>query len=199
MALDLGLVESVDKLLAETKDCDVGLLVAAAGFGTSGNLIKADLENELNMIDVNCKTVLAMSYHYGRMFAEKKRGGIILMSSLLGFQGAPNTANYAATKAYVQSLAEGLYYELSSYGVDVLASAPGPVGTGFAARANMQMGATATPEEVGAATLAALGHNITVRPGFLAKFLGYSLCTMNRWGRIKVIKMIMGGMTKHQA
>jgi hypothetical protein len=37
-----------------------------------------------------------------------------------------------------------------------------------------------------------------VRPGFLAKFLGYSLNTMNRWGRIKVIQMIMGGMTKHQ-
>jgi uncharacterized protein len=180
------------------KDLDVGLLVAAAGFGTSGALIKARLDEELNMLDVNCRSVLAMSYYFGRMFADKKRGGIILFGSLLGFQGAPQTANYAATKAYVQTLAEGLHYELKLYGVDVLATAPGPVGTGFAARANMQMGATATPAEVAKSTLAALGHNITVRPGFLAKFLGYSLNTMNRWGRIKVIQMIMGGMTKHQ-
>ena len=52
-------------------------------------------------------------------------GGIVLMSSLVAFQGVPRAANYAATKAYVQSFAEALRLELKPLGVDVIASAPG--------------------------------------------------------------------------
>jgi short-subunit dehydrogenase len=40
------------------------------------------------------------------------RGGIVLLSSIVAFQGAPNAAHYAATKAYVQTLSEGLHVEL---------------------------------------------------------------------------------------
>jgi uncharacterized protein len=44
-----------------------------------------------------------------------------------------------ATKAYVQSLAERLHHELAPQGVDVLSVAPGPVQSGFGARAGMTM------------------------------------------------------------
>jgi short-subunit dehydrogenase len=59
------------------------------------------------MIDVNCLAVAALAHHFGNRFAKAGRGGLVLMSSLLAFQGVPGAANYAATKAYVQSLAEG--------------------------------------------------------------------------------------------
>ena len=65
---------------------------------------------------------------------------------------------------------------------------------GFGARARMTMGQAANPNQVARATLAALGRQITVRPGFLAKLLGWSLLTLNRWGRIRVLKLIMQGM-----
>lgn len=116
------------------------------------------------------------------------------MSSVVAFQGTPMSANYAATKAYVQSLAEALRHELRPSGVDVVASAPGPVASGFAARARLRMAHAATPEVVARATLAALGRRATVRPGGLSKLLGWSLATAPRALRVVIMGRIMGGM-----
>ncbi|UPT68195.1 MAG: SDR family NAD(P)-dependent oxidoreductase [Sphingobacteriales bacterium JAD_PAG50586_3] len=120
------------------------------------------------------------------------------MSSMVAFQGVPYAAHYAATKAYVQTFAEALAVELKPYGVDVLAAAPGPVKSGFSSRANMKMDLALTPEQVGVPILKALGRKTTVLPGFLTKLLVYSLRTVPRWGKIRIMKMVMGGMTQHQ-
>ncbi len=90
----------------------------------------------------------------------------------------PYSANYAATKAYVHSLAEALAAELKLYGVDVLAAAPGPVSSGFEERANMKMSMSLKPTQVGAPILKALGRKATVLPGVLTKFLVHSLRTV---------------------
>ena len=195
---DLGQIAGVEEVVRETADLDVGLLAASAGFGTSGPLLDAALDEELAMLDVNCRAVLALTHAFGNRFAARGRGGIVLMSSIVGFQGVPLTANYAATKAYVQTLAEGLRLELAQQGVDVLASAPGPVASGFARRADLRMGQALTPTHVGQATLDALGRRTTVRPGWLSKLLGYSLATLPRAGRTRVLSAVMRGMTKHQ-
>ena len=110
----------------------------------------------------------------------------------------PRAAHYAATKAYVQTLAEGLHIELAARGVDVIASAPGPIHSGFAARANMRMGFALKPEDVAQGTLNALGRKMTVRPGWLSKFLEAAL-KLPRVLRVRIMKLVMGGMTKHQA
>ncbi|MEM7193149.1 MAG: SDR family NAD(P)-dependent oxidoreductase [Pseudomonadota bacterium] len=106
VGLDLSDRAAVDQVADVTRALDVGLLVACAGFGTSGPLIDADLEPD--MIDVNCTAVLALSHIFAKRFVRQGRGGMILMSSLFAFQGVPRAAHYAATKAYVQTLAEGL-------------------------------------------------------------------------------------------
>jgi short-subunit dehydrogenase len=95
-AADLGDPAAVQ---AATSDLEVGLLLAAAGYGTSGAFIDAPLELECDMVDVNCSAMLAMSWHFARRFAARRRGGLVLMSSLLTFHGVPRAANYAATKA----------------------------------------------------------------------------------------------------
>ncbi len=149
---------------------------------------------------MNCRAVVSLTHHYGNLFRNQKRGGIILFGSLVGFQGAPRAANYAATKAYIQTLAEGLRVEMKPFGVDVLSVAPGPVHTGFATRAKMNLGNGAEkPEVIAKGALAALGRRATVRPGFLAKFLGYSLSTAPRFIRVMIMTAIMGGMTKQQS
>lgn len=196
--VDLTQPAGIDVLLRAADTRDVGLLVAAAGFGTSGPLIEGDLKEELEMVDVNCRAVLALSYAFAHRFTEQRRGGIVLMSSLLAFQGVPRAANYAATKAYVQVLAEGLRRELRGAGVDVTASAPGPVHTGFAERAHMRMGMALQPAGVARATLDALGKKTTVRPGWLSKLLEGSLSTLPRFARTRILEAVMGGMTKHQ-
>jgi len=190
---------AVEATRSATTALDVGLLVAAAGFGTSGLFLDHELDDELAMIDLNCRAVAALTHAFGRRFVARGRGGIVLFSSIVAFQGVPRAANYAATKAYVQSFAEGLRQELAPRGVDVIASAPGPIRSGFGARANMQMGAALSPEVVATVTLAALGRMSTVRPGWLSKLLGWSLALLPRWGRTQVLTAIMAGMTKHQA
>jgi hypothetical protein len=195
---DLTHDADVERVIAATKDIEVGLLVASAGFGTSGAFIASNLEQELNMLTVNCRAVLIMTHHYGQVFARRKRGGIVLLGSLVGFQGVPNAAHYAATKAYIQSLAEGLHVELSPQGVDVLAVAPGPIDSGFASRANMQMQLSAKPDTVAAEALAALGRHTTVRPGRISKLLELALTLLPRSRRVHMMGRIMGDMTRHQ-
>jgi short-subunit dehydrogenase len=196
IAVDLATRSGVEELVDRTRDLDVGLLVASAGFGTSGPFVDAKLAEELEMIDVNCRSVAALSHAFGRRFVVRKRGGIVLMSSLVAFQGVPRAANYAATKAYVQSFAEALRLELKPLGVDVIASAPGPIRSGFAARASMTMGLAQTPRDVAGATLTSLGRHGTVRPGWLAKFLEAALMFLPRWGRVRMMGVVMAGMTK---
>lgn len=195
---DIALEAGIGTVEAAARDLDVGMLVAAAGFGTSGPFLESSLETELEMLDVNCRAPLRMSLHFGRRFAGRGRGGIVLMSSLVGFQGTPNAAHYAATKAYVQTLAEALHAELAPLGVDVLASAPGPTNSGFASRAGMRMGAALEPADVARSTLEALGRTATVLPGPLTKLLTYSLAPLPRRARVGIMGRVMGNMTKHR-
>ena len=188
--VDLGDAHSVSRLIYQTKDVDIGLLAACAGFGTAARFLDIDLETELNMIDVNCRAVFALT----RVFAGRGRGGIVLMSSLAAFQGVPNAANYAATKAYIQTLAEGLHADLAAHNVDVIVAAPGPVGTGFAVRANMKMGKVAQPDMIARQTLDALGQKTTLRFGLHVKLL---FSTLPRWARTVFMGNIFAGFTKH--
>lgn len=198
VAVDVGQRGAVDAIVLATKDIEVGLLAAIAGFGTSGPFIVGPVDRELDMIDVNCRAVVELTHHFARRFAGQRRGGLILMSSLVAFQGVPRAATYAATKAFIQTFAEGLRLELSGSGVDVIACAPGPVRSGFEARADMRMGAAASPATVARGTLDALGRRTTVRPGFLAKFLEASLLPLPRLARSRIMAIVMGGMTRHQ-
>ncbi|MEL6844256.1 MAG: SDR family oxidoreductase [Bacteroidota bacterium] len=198
VAADLGRSEGIEQVKLQTADKTVGLLIASAGYGTSGVFDQSEIEDEINMLRVNCEALMVMTHHFAGRFVKQERGGIILLSSMVAFQGVPYSAHYSATKAYVQSFAEGVAEELKPYKVDVLAAAPGPVKSGFEARANMKMSMALTPAQVGVPILKALGRKRTVLPGFLTKFLVYSLRTVPRWGKVKIMKLVMGGMTEHQ-
>lgn len=203
LALDLAAHDAAARVDEATLELDVGILIAAAGFGTSGPFVDNARENELEMVDVNCRATADFAHRFGKRFAQRGRGALVLFSSIVAFQGVPLSANYAATKAYVQSLAEGLRVELRAHGVQVIACAPGPVHTGFAKRAGMVLGNAATPEEVARAIASALRPTRlragTIRPGFLAKLLGFALSTLPRWGRIRVMTLIMRGMAQRDA
>ena len=198
VACDVSETEGINKIIQSTQGLNIGLLVVSAGFGTSGNFIDSALQAEINMLKVNCEALLSLAHYYSQQFVQQKRGGIIFMSSMVAFQGTPYAANYAATKAYVQTLAEALAVELKPKGVDVLAAAPGPVESGFSQRANMSMSMYMTPEQIGVPILKALGRKSTVLPGFLTKLLVYALRTVPRWGKVKIMAKVMGGMTAHQ-
>ena len=62
----------------------------------------------------------------------------------------------------------------------------------------MKMNMALTPAQVGVPILRALGRQSTVLPGFLTKYLVYSLRTVPRWGKVRIMKQVMGDMTAHQ-
>jgi uncharacterized protein len=194
IAADLSDPEAVAQILGRTEGQPIGLLVASAGFGSTGPFLAQDVASEVNMVDVNCRSVVELTHGFATRMAAQGRGGVVLFSSVVGFSGAPFSSTYAATKGFVQSFAEGLAVELRPRGISVLSVAPGPVGTGFAARAGMQMGHAETPETVARVSLSALRRGGTVRPGFLAKLLGWSLALLPRWGRVRLLGQIMKGM-----
>jgi short-subunit dehydrogenase len=195
--LDLGHTDAAKILDEMTTNLDVGLIVSNAGFGTSGNLLDSRIDIEKNLIDLNCRSLMELSYIYGQKFAKKKRGGIILISSLLGFFGTPGSANYAASKAFVQSFGEGFHSEMKRHNVDVLTVAPGPVHTGFAEKANMNFILALNPENVAKDSINALGKKITLLPGFLTKFLYFSLQSLLiRNLKIMILGLVMKPMIK---
>lgn len=196
---DLSKIENVTKLTTEIDHLPIGIAVMNAGYGTSGKFIHSDIEQEVNMLDLNCKALLVLTHYFAQKMAEVKQGAIVLMSSMVAFQGVPNAAHYAATKAYVQTLGEALALELRPKGVDILCAAPGPVESGFSERANMQMGKALKPQDVGVSIIQSIGKKTTVLPGWLTKVLVYNLRMVPRWAKIRIMGKVMAGFTQHQA
>ncbi|MDP3404103.1 MAG: SDR family NAD(P)-dependent oxidoreductase [Brevundimonas sp.] len=196
IAADLSTLEGIEAVRRATADLEVGLLVAAAGFGTSGLFLDADAATEREMVQVNCLAVLDLCRHFAPAMARRGRGGLVLMSSLVGRQGTPYAVSYAASKAWVHVLAEGLNAELKSSGVDVIACAPGPVRSGFAERAGLRMGLADRPRDVARPTLSALGRKRLIAPGPVSKLLTWSLATAPRPLRGRILGGVMRGMAK---
>lgn len=194
---DVSESSGIEKIIQASQNLEVGLLINNAGYGTSGLFVDSSIHIEKNMLRVNCEAVLLLTHYFSQKFKQQQRGGIIFLSSLVAFQGVPYAAGYAATKAYIQSFAEALSVELKPYGIDVLAAAPGPVASGFGERANMKMNAALKPSQIGVPILSALGKQRNVIPGRLSKVLVYSLRTVPRFVKIRIMKMVMGGFTKH--
>lgn len=162
---DLSQSADIQQLIEATLDLDIGLLVPCAGFGTSGEFIHSDISTEINMLRLNCEAVLILTHHFVQVFKNRKRSGIILMSSLVSFQGVPYAGHYAATKGYGQSLSEALAIELRPYHIDVLAATPGPVESGFGERANMKMDLSQQAADLAIPIIKALGRQSIVVPG----------------------------------
>lgn len=193
IAGDLSAPGTVADILARTERTPVGLLVASAGFGSIGPFLSQDAATEASMVDVNCRSVVELTHGLASRMAKTGTGGVVLLSSIAAFSGAPFSATYTATKGFVQSFAEAIAVELRPRGISVLAVAPGPVDSGFASRARMHVGRAETPETVARVALAALRRGGTVRTGFLAKLLGWMLVITPRWGRVRIMEQIKKG------
>ncbi len=147
----------------------VGLLVNNAGYGLFGPFTELDAADQATMIDVNCRAPAALA----RMFAPDMKargcGGIIFVASTAAYQPTPYMATYAATKSFDLFMAEALWAELADHGVEVLALSPGHVRTRFQARCGDPIrnppGGVATPDEIVATALSALGRKPSVIHG----------------------------------
>ncbi len=135
ICLDLCREESYTayRQLLESETPNVRLLVNAAGFGKFGSAGNIPLEDDLKMIDLNCKALVAMT----RLTLPYMTAGshILQLDSLSAFQPVPYITTYGATKSFVLSYSRALNRELKGTGIRVMAMNPGWVKTEFFAHA----------------------------------------------------------------
>ena len=133
--LDLSLESSFHDFsqLLEKEQPDVKLLVNAAGFGKFGSFERVSLEEDMKMVDLNCKALLAMT----RITLPYMHAGshILQLDSLSAFQPVPYITTYGATKAFVLSYSRAMNRELKSKGIRMMAMNPAWVKTEFFAHA----------------------------------------------------------------
>jgi uncharacterized protein len=163
VALDLSKPDAPARLFeeAQKRGLTVDMLINNAGFGSFGDFSKADLERELNMIDLNIKALVGLTYRFLPPMRERRQGAIINVASTAGFQAVPFMATYAATKAFVLSFSEALWEENRPHGVKIMALCPGVTDTNFFEAARGQKPparAAQSPEDVVDVALRALAR-----------------------------------------
>lgn len=125
---DEAAFEAYSQLLAEEQP-NVRLLVNAAGFGKFGSFRNIPLKDEMRMIDLNCKALVAMT----RLTLPYMAAGshILQLDSLSAFQPVPYITTYGATKSFVLSYSRAMNAELKKQGIRMMAMNPGWVKTEF--------------------------------------------------------------------
>jgi uncharacterized protein len=129
VTLDLAEPTFLDSLRRTTDGVDVGLLISNAGTATANELVRWDgrvLERDLA---VNTTAHLKLAHHFGGRLASRRKGGILLVSSIAGLQPIPYLASYSASKSFVTVLGESLHAELRPLGVTVTVLIAGPTDT----------------------------------------------------------------------
>jgi short-subunit dehydrogenase len=133
LALDLSQRGAAAEVHAFTKQHGlvVDFVVNNAGFGKTGRFLESTWEYDESMLNVNVRTL----HHLMKLFlpemVARNEGRILNVASAAGFRPMGNFAAYAATKAYVLHLTEGVHAELADTGVRVSALCPGLTRTEF--------------------------------------------------------------------
>ena len=140
VAMDLSEADAPARLFEETqkRGLEIDFLINNAGFGSMGDFSDLELARELNMIDLNVRSLVELTHRFLGPMRARKSGSIINVASTAGFQAVPFMATYAATKAFVLSFTEALAEENRPFGVKLLALCPGVTETNFFEAAKIQ-------------------------------------------------------------
>lgn len=118
---------------------DIDILVNNAGFGARGAVVDLPLNRQIEMMQVNMRTLVELTRRLLPGMVQRGWGGVLNVASSASFQpGGPYMAVYYASKAFVLSFTEGLAEEVADTEVNVTCLAPGPVDTEFGAVAGVE-------------------------------------------------------------
>lgn len=135
LPLDLQKKEDLEKLKKELEECcpTISLLIHSAGFGIMGRIEELPLEEQTEMVDVNCRSVVELTTLVLPYMEEN--GQMIYMASSAAFLPQPGFGVYAATKAFTLSYVRCLRAEMRYKNLRITAVCPGAVKTEFFNRA----------------------------------------------------------------
>jgi len=199
--VDLSDIAAISRLHARLRDRGIAIdiLINNAGHGLQGAFADTPLAGALAMVQLDIASMTAVTHVFARDMRERRRGKILLVASMLAYQGIENFAVYAAAKAYVLRLGEALHRELKPAGVTVTALCPGLSATGFAQSAQMEVTPllkllTMKPAPVVSAGIRALqAGRMSVVPGFANKFLVAFTWATPRWLHQAAMSQAMNG------
>jgi uncharacterized protein len=156
---DLSRPNAAEKLAG----IEIDILMNNAGFGVHGSCWQADLQKQLDLIQVN----VAALTHLTRLFLpgmiERRRGRIMNVASVAAFLPGPYMAAYYASKAFVLSFSLAVSQECRGTGVTVTAVCPGPTQTEFFARAGINDAPIVSGQMMTAAAVARIGYNAMLK------------------------------------
>ncbi|MCK0069427.1 SDR family NAD(P)-dependent oxidoreductase [Kordiimonas laminariae] len=205
VAMDLVQVGAAQALYNSVNDLNVSLLIASAGIDEMGPFLEKDYADLGRMLKLNVDVPSELAHLFGKNMAANnthgnKRSGIILVSSLFAYQGIPNFAAYAATKAYILTLGEALTAEMKSSGIDVLTLSPGLTSTPFAAGLKLNAALLPMipqrPETVARTGLRNLGRKMSVVSGLLNKLYAWENRLIPRSWPVHLFGFLIGNAMK---
>jgi len=189
MSYDLSDLKQVELLYQDCRAYQVVGLVNNAGYGLYGYFDEIDLDEELNMIDLNIKSLHMLTKLFLRDFMASNEGYLLNVASTAAFQSGPVMASYYASKGYVLQLTEAIAHELQTKKSKVKISVlcPGPVDTNFQQRAHIKTASKKLPTATEVAELAAeklLEGQLLIVPGFKNRLLlFFNRFIPRKWGR----------------
>lgn len=150
LAVDLSAPAAAQEVLdwCAQNNYPVSVLVNNAGYGLVGTFDAYPLEQHLNMLQLNCATLIQLTYLFLPQLKLQPRAHILNIGSSAAYQAVPYLSLYAATKALVLRFSRGLRYELRKTSVKVTCVCPGATDTQFNVRANVGPKAMKTAEKV---------------------------------------------------
>jgi short-subunit dehydrogenase len=142
----------------------IDILINNAGFGATGAFPAPSLDRQSEMIDLNIKALVEITAAFLPQMLTRKKGRILNVGSLAGFQPGPYMSVYYASKAFVNSFSEALHEETKGTGVTCTVLAPGPVHTEFGKISKMDTSRIFKTPTVSAAEVAKVGY-LAMRSG----------------------------------
>ena len=171
LVLDLASPKLAETLSNATADFEVGVIVYNAAFVPVASFLELEDDALDQLLHVNVQGPVRFLRALLPSMRERRRGAVVLMSSLAGMQGSPRIAAYAASKAFNTVLGESLWWELREHGIEVVVSCAGAISTPRYLKSTERIApGTMTPDEVARETLDALGKGPRVVPGALNRF-----------------------------
>jgi short-subunit dehydrogenase len=126
---DLSEPEGVELVARRLGSKHYDLLINNAGAGLYGRFAELSLDDQLRMMRLNMQSVTVLSHAYLRQ--AKPGDALVNTASFLAYAPLPGAAAYSATKAFVATLSEALWWEYKKRGVYVLGFSPGVIATRF--------------------------------------------------------------------
>lgn len=160
IAADLAAPDAASQLAVELADRGISIatLVNNAGFGTRNRFENEDAARIAEEVDLNVGAVVDLTKAFYDQLQANDRGALITVASTAAYQPVPLMAVYGATKAFVLSFTEALWFENRDRALGVLCLSPGATSTEFfeIAGEHAQVGDFQTPRQVVALALRTL-------------------------------------------